>query len=232
MTTTIYAIPGTFCDKTVWDELVKKLPSNFELVNIDIPQKSSISAILDSLEKQLPKEACSLLGFSFGGFLASAFALKYPDRVKKLMVVSDSLDKLTAEDISARTQFASYIKSEGFPGLSKEIVVNTLHPSKKDDNDLHNKILTMSQSMPAITAQMQLLATTSREDIYQDFCQLSIPTYIVLGDKDNTVNKETVRELAIDSNTINYQEIGQSGHFLPLEQPDELAKVLINWSEL
>jgi 2-succinyl-6-hydroxy-2,4-cyclohexadiene-1-carboxylate synthase len=230
MSTIIYAVPGTFCNIEIWDELLKSLPSNIEIMNIDIPVKSSVSEIVNFLDEQLPDQPSNLLGFSFGGFLISAFTLKFPHRVNKLLVISDSLDELEQKEIESRKQFVSFIESEGFSGLHKQAVTAVLHPSKKNDVALHVKIMKMSESMESIAVQNQMLATTTRGNIYENIGLLSKPTYIVFGDMDQTFNKGVLESLATDN--FHYEEINESGHFLPLEQPSKLAKVVIRWSLL
>jgi pimeloyl-ACP methyl ester carboxylesterase len=232
MTNTIYAVPGTFCNGKVWSELRKNLPSDIDLVDVEIPVKSSINEIVDCLDKQLPTEPSSLLGFSFGGYLIAAFALKYPHRVKKLLVVSDSLEKMPHEEITGRVKFASFIEKKGFSGLTQDSVAAVLHPSKKDDVDLHEKIVGMSLSMEAKVVQNQLLATTTRENIYEEFGRLTIPTYFVVGDLDKKVDRAIFHELTTKNHTLHYEEVSESGHYIPLEQSEKLAKVLIRWSEL
>ena len=230
MSTIIYAVPGTFCNAEVWGELLKKLPSDIDLVNIDIPVKSSVGEIVNLLDEVLPDEPSNLLGFSFGGFLVSAFALEFPHRVRKLLVVSDSLDKLEDKEIESRKGFSSFIESEGFSGLQKESVTAVLHPIRKDDIDLHKRIIKMSKSMAPITVQKQMIATTTRENIHEKFDLLSMPTYIVFGDMDKTFNKRIINCLGMDN--FYYKEISESGHFLPLEKPNELAQVVISWTAL
>ena len=232
MPNTIYAIPGTFCNGDVWSELRKNLPSDIDLVHVDIPVKSSINEIIDCLDEQLPKQPSSLMGFSFGGFLVSAFAMKFPHRVKKLLVVSDSLEQLPLDEISGRKKFSDFIEKKGFSGLSRESVVSALHPSKKDDSELHEKIAGMSLSMEAKAVQNQLLATTTRENISERFGQLTVPIYFVVGDLDKKVDKKIVHELALKSNTFSSEEVSESGHYIPLEQPDKLAKALTIWAAL
>ena len=231
MKTKLYAIPGTFCNKEVWDELIKNLPTNIELINIEIPQKQTINEIVDALEALLPKTPSLLMGFSFGGYLASAFALKYPQRIKKLFVVSDALDKLSDEDALGRNQFAGFIESEGFSGIGKEMVVEAVHPSRVDDIQLHENIMVMSQSMPMQAAKNQLLATTTRADILMKVAELKFSCWFLIGDVDNTFDNSNVFEIVKHKNNIKLEVIAQSGHFLPLEQPSVLADWLVNWLE-
>jgi len=230
MSTIVYAVPGTFCNDGVWIELLKNLPSDIIFKNIDIPVKSSVSDIVNFLDEQLPDEPSDLLGFSFGGFLVSAFALKFPHRVKKLLVISDSLDKLDHKEIESRVQYSNLIASEGFSGLHKESITAVIHPSKKDDVILHEKILEMSHYMDPLAVQNQMIATTTRENVYAKLNLLSMPTYIVFGDMDQAFNKGIINSLGKES--FHYKEISESGHFLPLEQPSKLAKEVLSWSLL
>ncbi len=230
MSIIIYAVPGTFCNVEVWDELLKNLPSCIEIININIPVRNSVSEIINFLDEQLPDTASNLLGFSFGGFLLSAFTLKFPHRVNKLLVISDSLNKLEQKEIESRKKFISFIKREGFSGLHKESITAVLHPIRKDDIDLHEKIIKMSKSMEPIAVQNQILATTTRYNLYEKLNFLSIPTYIVFGDMDQTFNKNIINALAPDN--FHYKEISDSGHFLPLEQPSKLATIVLRWTAL
>ncbi|BCE00959.1 alpha/beta fold hydrolase [Marinicellulosiphila megalodicopiae] len=229
MSTKIYAIPGTFCNENVWDELKNNLPSDIEIINIEIPFKKSVDNIVDSLNTLLPKGAFNLLGFSFGGYLASAFAIKYPHRVEKLMVVSDALDKLENAEINNRKQYAEIIKEDGFKGLDSKTVMGVLHPTKKYNTQLRDKIISMSHSMSDGAAQNQLLATNTRKDCYKKIGQLASPVWFVVGDTDKTVNNKIISKVVSKSHNFELKQINQSGHFLPLEQPEKLAEIVTNW---
>ena len=43
------------------------------------------------------------------------------------------------------------------------------------------------------------------------------------------VDKSDVIEINNDSNNIEFKEVAEAGHFLPLEQPKKLADIILNW---
>ena len=84
--------------------------------------------------------------------------------------------------------------------------------------------------MTSIAVHNQLLATTTRDNSHEKLDLLAMPTYLVFGDMDQSFNKSIINSLATDN--CHYKEISDSGHFLPLEQPSKLAKVVLSWTVL
>ena len=87
----IYFIPGTMCDERLWlplwHELQKTAQPPLNLIHLEIPQYNTIDKIVTHLAKQIIKDDSLLVGFSLGGYLASALAIKYPDKIKKLLLL-------------------------------------------------------------------------------------------------------------------------------------------------
>ncbi|WJH36593.1 alpha/beta hydrolase [Paenibacillus sp. CC-CFT747] len=90
--------PGV--DSREWQEMVPKLASRYRVITYDLrgmggspsPQApvNPLKDLHDLLE-HLSLESCSLAGHSMGGQLATEFALTYPDKVDKLILLAPSL---------------------------------------------------------------------------------------------------------------------------------------------
>lgn len=98
----ILLIPGFAAGRWLWFQQVESLARNFRVITFDPrgishsdkpegPQTISliaddIAALLDALDIQ----SCHIIGASFGGFVAQEFALKYPSRIRKLILCCTS----------------------------------------------------------------------------------------------------------------------------------------------
>lgn len=69
------------CDERLWNYTQKALGESIILKHVSIPMEETIETIVDALAVILPEHPINLLGFSMGGYLACAFAVKYPERV-------------------------------------------------------------------------------------------------------------------------------------------------------
>jgi poly(3-hydroxyalkanoate) depolymerase len=86
----------------VLDPLVAALDPAVEVIRVDIPGAggsppgpwpyafAQLAALLDGLLDRLDRDRADVLGFSWGGGLAQQFALQYPARTRRLVLVSTS----------------------------------------------------------------------------------------------------------------------------------------------
>ena len=92
MRQSLYLLPGTMCDERLWQPMIIALErlgvNDVDFHFLTITQQPTIDDILDDIKQQLPDEKVTLLGFSLGGYLASAFLLKYPQLIKQLLLKS------------------------------------------------------------------------------------------------------------------------------------------------
>ena len=77
----IYFIPGLMTDIRLWSRALPFLKDDFEIVHIPIPNSTDFDEIVDILNKEFKEEKINILGFSLGGYIASYFTCKYPQRV-------------------------------------------------------------------------------------------------------------------------------------------------------
>ena len=98
--TEVYCLPGTMCDQRLWDTTQQALGSHIALRHVAIPSEDSC-VNGRSPRAVLPTTPINLLGFSMGGYIACAFALAYPERINRLMVLSNTASGLLRVRASA-----------------------------------------------------------------------------------------------------------------------------------
>lgn len=235
--TAVYLLPGTMCDQRMWLPMLKKVNTTETFKQIDggiephfltIANADTIDDILLDIAKQLPDKAINLLGFSLGGYLATAFALKYPTRVAKLLVMSNMPCALPDAEVRERTRTVNWIKKHGYKGIPKKRINNLLHSTNHDKTDITDLIEEMDRDLGEDILRQQLLATTQRENLFKRLPALAIPKYFCVGEQDKLVSIESLEQLTKSDPNVVLTTVANTGHMLPMESPNSAASWLRN----
>jgi 2-succinyl-6-hydroxy-2,4-cyclohexadiene-1-carboxylate synthase len=225
----LYFLPGTMCDHRLWLAMINELeylrPNEFQCHFLTISEQISIDAIIDAIKKQLPNEKVILVGFSLGGYLASAFTVKYPSQIKKLMVISNMPCALPEQEIKERSRTVAWIKQNGYRGIPLKRILALLDVTAQTNNDIISLIKEMDDALGEKTLLHQLLTTTKRQNLFMQLSQLPISKYFCVGRNDKLVPVSALDEFSVMDERMKIDVFDNAGHMLPLEKPKELA----NW---
>ncbi|NQZ22114.1 MAG: alpha/beta hydrolase [Colwellia sp.] len=225
----IYCLPGTMCDQRLWQACIKHLPENVELIHLAIPMGKSIDEIITALDKLLPKGKVNLAGFSLGGYLASAYALKYPEKVSKLLLISNMSYSLPEAELKERSRTIAYLKTHGYSGIPTKRITALLHPDNRNNQDIIHCIREMDTSLGKATLIYQLTVTTQRENLLIKLPKLSFPVQFLIGDNDSLVKLSRISNILGQSEHVSLIVLSNTGHMLPLEQPQKCALKMNNF---
>ena len=264
----IFFIPGTMCDRSLWDELWSQLESmsgnDYQLIHVPIPQEGSLTEILSELNRfindqclglsddglsddslnnsdlssdglrdkdELNDKRINLLGFSLGGYLASAFYTSYSDQVKKLFIASNVPCILSEAEISARKRIINWVEKNGYSGLSAKRASEFLHQKNKQNKAIIDKMRVMDKALLEEVLLQQYKVTTKREDLFTELLKADIPITFCYGVEEHLVNRVLFDKMPANNSLIQHIEIPDAGHMLPLEQPEAMAKAILLWLE-
>ncbi|AOW76742.1 hypothetical protein A3Q34_07690 [Colwellia sp. PAMC 20917] len=217
------------CDQRLWQACITYLPENVELIHIAIPVENSIDKIVTALEQKLPVGKINLAGFSLGGYIASAFALKYPNKINKLLLISNMSYLLPPAQLKERIRTIAYVKLHGYSGITSKRITALLHPSKHNNQDIINCIRAMDIELGKDTLIHQLTVTTQRENLLVKLPTLAIPIQFLIGDNDSLVTLTRITTILTQSPLISLITLADTGHMLPLEQPEKCAGNMIRF---
>lgn len=229
MSTKIYCLPGTMCDQRLWQACNKHLPENVELIHLAIPMGNNIDEIVTALEQQLPKGKVNLAGFSLGGYLASAYALKYPEKVIKLLLISNMSYSLPEAELKERSRTIAFIKKHGYSGIPTKRITALLHPDIINNQGIIHCIREMDTSLGKETLIHQLTVTTQRENLLVKLPKLPFPVQFLIGDSDSLVKLSRIEAILEESKHVSLVVLSNTGHMLPLEQPQKCALTMNNF---
>jgi len=196
---------------------------------------------LETLRVHLKQDRLLLVGHSWGGMLAMAYAVAHPDRVDRLILIGsggptleftqwfgDNIDaRLRPQDLEARSYWRTAAKNGVAPDKVALENVKAITPgyffdrqkglafaSEIKEGDLHNDV-------------SALLSTDlgKHYDLRPGLAKLDRPVLIIQGHQDPIGDKtaEDIHAL-IARSTLTY--INKSGHFPWIEQPDDFRRAI------
>lgn len=200
---------------------------------------------LDGIREFLGLEKVSLLGHSWGGLLALHYALAFPDRVERLILVdsappNSALDAVnfkareerrTAEDIR---MIQEIMESEAFQKLESQAITSYFQVSEKVkffdpdlisrmkidlDEDKIGKLMWVGQLMNPYLAEY---------DIAEDLSTITCPTLIIHGDYD-TIPLESAEIIHHRISGSKLVVVKDCGHFPFIEAPEIFFQEVISF---
>lgn len=217
-------IPGFMLDETLWDDVSTHLPADWRMSYAALAGGNRIKDIARHIADGSPGRFV-LVGFSLGGYIARQLAADYPERVSALVIIASSLREDTEQQAKSKMQAVQALSPSTFTGLSAGAIAGSLHPRRASDAGLIARIKAMGNRLGygALAVQSGL----RRAGVPAD--SISCPTLVVASTHDALRSAEEARELAAAIPHATLRWLDDSGHMIPLEQPQALAAALVSW---
>jgi pimeloyl-ACP methyl ester carboxylesterase len=214
-----------------WDPFQAGLAEQFEVVLPDHPGfgRSGQVAWLDGLQdyvyyylallSALGLERVSVVGESFGGWLAALLAISHPERIEKLVLVSPLGLKRRGDWLP-----------DLFAMSSEAWVELTLY-----DEQLAARLTAERPSREELERQLGDRATLARlawnprlhdPKLLRWLHRARVPTLLVWGREDRVLPPETTELWLEQLPEARLMVIEQAGHYPALERPDEVGRVV------
>jgi pimeloyl-ACP methyl ester carboxylesterase len=228
----IYLIPGLMTDERLWSRLRVFLENEYELVHVEIPHSQDFDEIIDILFNLFEEEKVNLLGFSLGGYIASYFAVTYPNKVNKLFTVASTPGSSTEAEIERRKEKFAIIEKEGFVGLSYEKAKSLVEEQNQNDEELIKIIQNMFMDLGKDTFITQLTSTFYRKDLYEELVNMAIPIWFYYSVNDRLLNQRSIKRLLETQHNIKLISREGTSHNIPLEVPALLSDEIKKWMKV
>ena len=207
-----------------WQPVLSQLDSKLFPVAVDLPGHgatsgtvpNSIEAVADFLAGFLTaldiKQPIYYVGQSLGGLIGLKFALSYPQRVERLILMTTSAkiqlhpDFLTSA-LSGEWDLATLRQSFApeIPESDKELVLNEFKHTRLDLNAAD-------------------FMDISQVDLSEAITTLKIPTLILTGGDDVIISPRKGKLLKKQMPDARLVNIPDAGHYLQVEQPSKVAR--------
>ena len=221
-------LPGVMCDAGLWSEMSEQLAEFGPLIYGDLSQAGTLEEMAAQVLAHSPPQF-TLTGFSMGGFVAREIIRQAPERVQRLILIATSSQQDSAQTQSFKTATANaLLASESvFHGLGRKAIALSLSQDHADNPHLQAQIHQMSLRMGKEAWCRQLLMPRSSDT--GRLGQITCPTLVIAAEDDRMRTLQESRTLYEHIPHARLEIIADSGHMVPLEQPQALAEVMIRW---
>ena len=223
----------------MWFSTIASLGSNARVIAPDLPgfgknplrdqDKPSMSAYADYLARLLDEnqqQSAIVSGMSMGGYVALAFAQKYPDRTRGLGLISSQAAADTPEAKQARNEMIKKIRGTGPSVASDAILPKMFSDEKGKKPELREYPVEGAAAAGVEGLCWALEAMAKRQDRTEFLQSLRIPVLILHGSEDKIIPGAKARHLAETCRQPILVELRGVGHASPLEAPDQVAAAL------
>lgn len=168
-------------------------------------------------------------GLSMGGYIAMAFAAKYPEKLAGLILCDTKTAADTPEAARKRKNLAETIHNTGteplLNGIGDLLAPNTLENKPETVAFVREMI---RRQRPAGIAQAAL-AMANRPDTTGFLGKITVPVLVIAGENDRLSPPESMRKIAESIPNGSFFTIPNAGHLAPLEQPERFAETVCGW---
>ncbi|MDX4048630.1 alpha/beta hydrolase [Aliarcobacter skirrowii] len=225
----IYFIPGLMTDIRLWSKALPLLKDDFEIIHIPIPSSTDFDEIVDILNKEFKEDKINILGFSLGGYIASYFTCKYPQRVKRLFTVAATPGTTSKVELERREKKLVDFENSSEFGLELEKAIMLLEEQNQNDLSLAKIMVNMFNDLGRDTFLTQLKSTFNRVDLFDKLKDKTIPMYMLYSSNDRLLDLEALDKLHNQKHNIKLIKRDGTSHNIPLEFPELFASSVKEW---
>lgn len=189
---------------------------------------SSIRAQTDDLLARLPPRF-TLVGLSLGGIVAMALALRAPERVAGIAVMSTNAKAPTAAQREGWRAWEARMDEGASAGeLQASILDGLLSEPARRNPALVERVLAMGDAVGERALRAQLRMQATRVDLLDGLGTLTMPSLVVSGEADTVCPPAFHAEIASRLPRARTESV-DGGHLLPMERPDAVGGIIADW---
>jgi 3-oxoadipate enol-lactonase len=232
----VHGLGGT--SAAIWKHVAGELARDFDVVTYDLrgtgssgrpPGPYSLDDFvgdLRTLAEELELDRPALVGHSFGGTIALAYAARYPDDIAAVVSVGGPV-VLPEQGRQAMRDRAEKVEREGMASVAETVATNGTAPSFRDrDPEGFDELVAMLAANDPATyaATCRVLAEL---DLRPELAAISAPVLLVAGDRDGVVPPSAGDEIeAALPNVAGRVTVEDCGHNLTVERPAALVEAI------
>lgn len=237
-------IHGWAMHSGIWRTFAQQLAQHYQVICVDLPghghsEKLSmftLEAISNHLQKILPASACTLIGWSLGGAVALDLASRFPERVKKLVIIGSNpcfvkTPTWAGMKLATLEKFAADLKAD-----CRGTLLRFLSLQVRGLNDYRAVFKELKTALHACespeTAVLQGgLAILQQQDLRPQLARLHCPAQVILGSHDTLVPAAVGEQMQALNPRLRLNVIEKAAHVPFLSHQAELIAVLREFME-
>jgi len=247
VTETIVFLHGFTGSSKTWEPVIKHLPTSIRCIAVDLlghgktesPQQSERYQMreqiidLHTLLNSLHISDFTLVGYSMGGRIALAYALTYPDHVKRLVLESASPGIQSVDEqqtrIKADESLANKIAHEGLDAFIDFWQDIPLFQSQQNLPEIKRQAIRqerLQQSALGLVNSLKGMGIGRQPSYWSHLSKLNMPVIFITGEFDrkfHMIAKQMTKSIA----SSQHIEVLGVGHAIHVENPVQFATIIM-----
>jgi pimeloyl-ACP methyl ester carboxylesterase len=240
----VMLVHGFAEDSTIWENQVSRFKEDFQLIVPDlpgsgksdfIPEVFSMDDHAELLEEILNEEnleAADIVGHSMGGYIALAFAEKYPERMTGLSLFHSTAYADSGEKIETRQKSIQFIRQNGSLRFLQQATPNLFSDQTKAENPaLVEEIINRYSNFNPNSLVHYYEAMIQRPDRSEVLRKSPKPVLFIAGEQDTAIPIKHMLEQSYLPELSYFHSLKNSGHMGMLEEPaksNHYLEILLN----
>ncbi len=211
------------------------VPDTFGFGETGLPAKPwSMDAMAELLNRFFSglglAEPFVLGGLSMGGYIALAFAKKFPKRLRGLILADTRADADGKEAKAKRSEAMELVRGQGvgpfLEGMLPRVLCDATRNAKPEVVDAIREIALRQKPEAVIAA---LAALRDRPDSIKDLPFFDFPVQVIVGEEDATTPMELAETMADYLPNVTFESLPNAGHLSNRETPDAFTSAVLRW---
>lgn len=237
MTQPVALVHGVGLDRHMWDEVAERLGAATRCPELighgrrpGRDHALTLAELGDDVVEQLPDEPVHLVGFSLGALVAAWVAVHRADRLTRLTLVSSVFDRSPAERTAVEERLAAARRADG---SSVEASIGRWFPPGSAVSDRTRAAVRhrLESNDHADFLRAYAVFATADAELADQVEAIAVPTLVCTGELDPGSTPAMTYALADHIPGARAVVVPGTRHLLPLEAPDDLARLIIGHRE-
>jgi pimeloyl-ACP methyl ester carboxylesterase len=196
--------------------------------NTEAPAPDSIEGYADFVEAIVGQldGPVGLAGFSFGGYITLAFAKRRPEKIRALALVDTRASADDEAGREKRDETITAVRGNGLAPVLESMPARLLSPESLVRKDLVERVQRIISRQKPETIEADLVAMRDRPDSSDFLRQISIPTLVLVGERDLLTPPADSEAMAAAIPAARLVTIPGAGHLAPMERPKAVSQAL------
>lgn len=242
----VVLIHGFGEDHTIWQHQADFLSKKFQLILPDLPGSGSsqlqddmsinaMGAVVHSIVNEVlqnEEDPVTIIGHSMGGYVALAFAEKYPAKVAGIGLFHSTAYADSDEKIQARKKGISFISKHGAEAFLKNTLTDLFSEhTKQNQPGIINQLIEKAGNFSADALVSYYEAMMQRTDRSALLANIQAPVLFIISENDVAIPfADSLRQSILPLKSY-ITILRQSGHMGMLEEPAASNQALSQFLE-
>ncbi|RYU78864.1 alpha/beta fold hydrolase [Hymenobacter persicinus] len=241
---TLVFLHGFAESREIWSELLPGLPEHYRVLNLnllghgtnihdvrDYSMEAQARYVADKLQAAGVGKAL-LVGHSMGGYVALAFAERWPERVAGLALINSSAYADSEEKKANREKNVAFVERHGVEKFMESFIRPLFAPAHRESMGRQREFLEeIGKATPAETIIGGMRAMAARPDRTNVLRTAKFPVLLVAGKDDVAVPLEQSVAQAPLAPVAHALFLADVGHLAYFEEPELTRRAILQLAE-